>query len=147
MPESLTVSKAGKMATWTAVTLASFGAIGVYFDNFLVWILSDTFAQTEEVTRVVTETQQSVSSIEQSVTTITRVVSENTMSVRLLNLSLIDIKINDLEVEIQTLESQKRREGANWNENEELNLRRKQRALRDLERRRDAVMDEIDESE
>ena len=126
------------------------GLVAVLFTIFGAAFLALADQQIDRKYATDEDLQSVQQSVEAEVTIIRETLEENTTTVRAtansvdgLTLVVLGLQITDLEEEISLLEAEKREEGAAWNERDERNLRDRQRALSDLERQRNAILDRL----
>lgn len=138
--EASTVSQLSQILGLVAVMFTLFGAA---FYALADQQIDNKYATDEDLAAV---QMQVVTQVE----TITTTVQENTKTVRAtansidgLALVVLGLQVSDLEEEISLLESEKREEGAAWNERDERNLRDRQRALGDLELQRSTLLERL----
>lgn len=117
--------------TTAAATIGAAVALVNWTDDAIVALASDTFPTKAEVNASVLRIEREVQEITAAVRRNTEVLTETNDSVLGLQLSLLDIKIEDVEEEIAYLEG--KQDSGRWDDHDESSLRRKQKQLRDLD--------------
>lgn len=115
------------------------GALGIPMWAVVAWasdkLIDEKYATDAEIVMV----RSDVQAVATSVTNNTAALEQTAKSVDGLTLVVLDLQRKELEAEIYILEIRKRKEEANWNQTEEVELRSKQQALMDLNTQRQAL--------
>lgn len=122
-------------------------AIGTPMWGAVIWAsdqaIDDKYATDKDLAGVQESIGNHVNTIDKAVTANTETVEATAKSVDSLALVVLDLQRKELADEIYLLEQEKREQGANWNQNEEAELRDKQQALADLNTQRSALFNRV----
>lgn len=136
-------SAAGQVVSFAGILTA----IAIPFFLAAIWIAdvaADTkYATDADVLAVQQQVAMDVSTIKIAVEANTATVSATAKSVDGLTLVVLDLQIGELESDIVELEADKRQDAAAWNERDETDLRRRQRALQSLDTQRTAAINRV----
>ena len=118
-------------------------ALGIPMWAFVAWAsdkyIDEKYATDAEILLV----QADVKAVTKTVDNTNTALEQTVKSVDGLTLAVLDLQRKELADEIYILEQRKRAEGANWNQNEEAELRDKQQVLADLNTQRTALFKRV----
>ena len=135
--EASTVSQISQIL---GLVVGMFGLFGAALYAWADQSINAKYATDDDLATVQRTVNATVTRIETTVIENTKTVQATATSVDGLTLVVLGLQIDDLESDIIDLEAEKRREAAGWSERDENNLRKKQRALDDLEAQKAALM-------